>query len=293
MRVCLATSERLEEPDPDEKPLLRAFREAGHEAESVPWDGEGGEPAGLDRFDAVCLRATWNYAKHLDAFLEWVGGASRATTLLNPERVVRWNIHKTYLRDLQSRGAAIVPTAFVERNGSADVAAVARDRGWDSVIVKPTVGAASLLVKQFGEDELDKAQEYLDKHVRERDMMIQRYLPSVEREESAEMSVVMIGGEISHGVRKKPRYDDEDESVERTEPGAEERRFAERTVAAAREAMGGVEMVCARVDVMRGEDGEILLGELELVEPSLWFDVREGSAARYVRAVERLAAKRG
>jgi O-ureido-D-serine cyclo-ligase len=46
----------------------------------------------------------------------------------------------------------------------------------------------------------------------------------------------------------------------------------------------------ARVDLLQGADGQPVVLELELVEPSLFFDQGPGSARRFVDAlVERLA----
>jgi hypothetical protein len=49
---------------------------------------------------------------------------------------------------------------------------------------------------------------------------------------------------------------------------------------------GGLgEPLCARVDLVDGEDGEPRLMELELVEPNLLLSLRTGSVARVAEAV--------
>lgn len=293
MRIGLANCETLPEPDFDEAPLLAALHEAGHRAEPVAWDGPAGSVGALAGFDAVCLRATWNYAHRAERFVAWVEAASAVTRVLNPAPVVRWNVEKTYLRRLESRGVPIVPTVFVEAGASVDVGAVAAARDWDGVVIKPTVGAGSVLAERFGlgraeGDGAGAAQAFLDTHAPARGMMVQRYMPSVEAGETGELAIVTIGGEVSHGVRKRPRFATEDERVEASLPTAEERAFAGTVLNAAGAELGGAALLYARVDVMRGDDGEILLSELELIEPSLYFGLCEGSAAGFVRALERV-----
>jgi len=295
MRIGLATCAVLPEPDLDEAPLLAALRAAGHEAASVAWDGPDGAPESLAAYDAVCLRATWNYAHDVERFVAWAERASRVTRVLNPAPVVRWNVEKTYLRRLAARGVAIVPTVFVAAGASVDVAAVLGARAWDRVVIKPTVGAGSMLAERFAVGDgvaggLAAAQAFLDKHVASRGMMIQRYMPSVESADAGELAVVTIGGEVSHGVRKMARFAADDERVDASSPTADEAAFAESVLRAAGEELDGASPLYARVDVMRGEGGEILLSELELVEPSLYFGLGEGSAARFVRALERVMA---
>ena len=53
MRIALLTCDPLPEPDPDETPLLEAFRERGHDAESVVWDDPA---ASFSGFDALIRR---------------------------------------------------------------------------------------------------------------------------------------------------------------------------------------------------------------------------------------------
>jgi len=291
MRIGLANCVVLPEPDTDEAPLLAALRGAGHRAEPVAWDGPTGSVRALAGFDAVCLRATWNYAHQAERFVEWVEAASQVTRVLNPAPVVRWNVEKSYLRRLEARGVPIVPTVFVEAGATADVSGVVGERGWESVVIKPTVGAGSVLAERFETGRaggVAEAQTFLDTHAPARGMMIQRYMPSVEAGETGELAIVTIGGEVSHGVRKRPRFASEDERVEGASPTGAERAFAGRVLQAAGEELGGAALLYARVDVMRGDDGEILLSELELIEPSLYFGLCEGAAAGFVRALERV-----
>lgn len=285
MNIALVNCAVLPEPDHDEAPLLEAFRAAGHTAATIAWDDPASDPGG---YDACVLRATWNYHRRPDAFREWVRAAAGRTRLVNPGETVLWNMHKRYLRELESRRIPIVPTAWADRGSATDLRAVCAERGWTKIVVKPAVSAGSRDTRVFEiPSGLDAAQAFLDASAAREDIMVQRYMPAVER--GGEIALVCVDGAVSHGVRKGPRFAGEAERVEPHDPvGEPERRFAEAVLSVC-----PVPAVYARVDVMLGDAGEIMLSELELIEPSLFFATAPGSAEWFVRAVERSLSPAG
>jgi glutathione synthase/RimK-type ligase-like ATP-grasp enzyme len=254
--VALATCLEIPEPDLDEALLVRALGEVGVDARVVPWDGD---PAGFDGADRVILRSTWNYYLSVERFLCFI--EDHRERLDNPAHVLRWNAHKGYLLDLEAEGIPVVPTAFVSRGEESDLERLAAERGWGDVVVKPAVSAASHSTRRFQAPREGRA--FLKELARRVDVMVQPYLPSVD--DHGERSIVAIDGAVTHAVRKSPRLSGQEESVARAEIAPEERRFAERVLA-----RFPAPLLYARVDVMRGPGGEILLSELEVIEPSLF-----------------------
>lgn len=277
MRIAFATCRRLPEPDHDEAPLLRAAAAAGHVAELVAWDDPAADVAG---FDLLLLRSTWNYHERPDAFAAWLERAAARTRLCNPAPVVRWNMHKGYLRDLERAGVPIVPTEFVAAGSRASVAAIAAARGWTGVVVKPAISAASAHTQRHGAADLVAADAFLAGHLAVRDMMIQPYLASVET--TGETNIVCIDGEPTHAVRKATRFAGGHEQVDALPLTAGMRQFALRVLAAAPRGAA-----YARVDVMYGDDGRTLLSELELIEPSLHVRFCPEAAGRLIAAATR------
>src|SRR5262245_33169938 len=136
----IATCRPLPEPDADEEPLLQALARRGVHARMAAWR-DGNED--WDARVPTVVRSTWDYLHHLDEFLAWVERAAAAAPFWNPPAIVRANVHKFYLRELEAAGHAIVPTAFLERGTPTSLAEVLRARGWQDVVVKPAVSAAS------------------------------------------------------------------------------------------------------------------------------------------------------
>jgi hypothetical protein len=216
------------------------------------------------------LRSTWNYYERVDAFLAWV---DRVEHVLNPAAVVRDNVRKTYLRDLEARGIAIVPTAWDVK----DVRAL-RSLGWDTIVIKPVVSAGSFSTRRFTRAEDDAAQSFLDAAGRE--MMIQPWMPAVDT--SGERSIVWIDGAVSHAIRKNPRFANEHESVTAVDIAADERAFAERVIGEIHSK--NPDLLYARIDMIR-DGASLRLMELELVEPSLFLLQHPPALARFAGAI--------
>jgi len=279
MDIALATCRSLPEPDHDAAPLEAALRAAGIEAGWLAWDDPG---ADWSRARLTVLRATWNYPDHPERFLAWAERVARVSRLCNPLPLVRFNLHKRYLLALEGRGVPIAPTALVARGSATTLHAVRSERGWDDVVVKPAVSAASFRTARVGPSDLDAGEAHLRALVTERDVLVQRYLPSVE--DYGERALVWIDGELTHAVRKSRRFAGESESVSADAVAVThaEAKLARRVIAA----IDGTPLY-ARIDVAPGLDGPPVLMELELIEPSLFFPKSPAALTRFVAALGR------
>lgn len=282
MRIAIATCLTLPEPDPDEPALLAALAAAGHEATAIAWDDGA---AAFEGVDACIIRSTWNYYRKAEAFAAWIDSVGARRMLFNPPRVVRWNMHKGYLRELERGGAPIVPTEFVPRGETLDLARRMSERGWPTVVVKPCVSAGSFRTHRFTSQQVAEAQQTLDSLSAERDAMIQPFLPAVET--SGERSLIWIDGEFTHAIHKHPRFAGQEERVELAS-------FDESLQAAGRRVIDAVrsvgvfptsDLLYGRVDLMPGREGEWLLSELEVIEPSLFFLEFPPALDRFVHAI--------
>jgi hypothetical protein len=273
MQVKIATTQRLPEPDEDEDLLLDALRARGLEPRMAAWD----DPA--ERWDEpipTVIRSTWGYYRHFEAFMAWVERAERAGPLWNPLSIVRGNVHKSYLAELERAGHAVVPTVFLERGARVNLTALAHERGWREVVVKPTVSGGSFGTLRVKIDDPARGEAHLQALLGEREVMVQRYVESVD--DYGERALVWIDGEFTHAVRKSPRFFGQDEHVSAALPiAADELALGTRVLAPFVR-----DLLYARVDVARDERGVPMIMELELVEPSLFL-------LQFPRALERLA----
>lgn len=292
MRIALATCQNLPSWEIDDRPLHAALRGRGVDLEIVAWDDPA---AAWASFDAALIRTTWDYTERRDDFVAWAARVAACTRLFNPAEVVAWNTHKSYLRELEGAGARLAPTIWIDRGASIDVAAAMRERGWSRGFLKPQVGATARETLRFvaDDDGLTRAQAHLDRLLVAEDMILQPYLARVEVE--GEVSHVFLGGRFSHAVQKIPVAGDyrvQDDWGASDRPASADAAWIQASAAIVdAAARGGEPLLYARADYLRDDDGDWVLGELEVVEPSLFFRHAPGAADHLADAL--LARIRG
>ena len=243
------------------------LREAGFAVEGRCWSSADD----LAKFDLVLPLTAWGYHSALDAWRERLAAWQRqGVKLQNPASVLLWNADKAYLGRLGERGAAVVPTLFVDRITAAAMAEAAQRFGAERLVAKPQVSAGAWqTIRWSAGDALDSGPSGA--------AMIQPYLPSIERD--GEVSLIWFRGRFSHAIRKVPQPGDfrvqpeYDGIITRHQPAADELAACEAILAAVAE-----ELLYARIDLVRGAGGEPLLIEIELIEPDLYlgYDPHEG-----------------
>lgn len=240
-----------------------------------------------DSWDAVYLAATWDYPNDPATFLQILETIDRSSAILvNDLELVRWNIPKTYLRDLENRGAAIVPSRWYESIDDCRLAADFDAFAADKIIVKPVIGANAndtfLLEAPIAADTM----ELLVETFAERPFIVQPFVANVQTD--GEYSLFYIGGSYSHAIRKVPKSNDfrvQEEhgaDIRPTTPDSLLRATADRVAALVEPAP-----LYARCDFVRGSGGEFLVMELELIEPSLYLRMDAGAALRFATAFDR------
>jgi glutathione synthase/RimK-type ligase-like ATP-grasp enzyme len=263
--------------------LVSALEQRGARVHAPRWNDP---EVDWSRFDLAVVRTTWDYPDDRDAFVAWAAEAGEVTALWNPADVLRWNTHKSYLLELEDRGAPVVPTAWLAQGDRVDLAELLASRGWSRAVVKPAVGAGSVGLVRVEPQALEEGQRALDALLADGDAMVQPYLSSIET--AGELSVIVLDGEVSHAVRKVPQAGDfriQEEfggQAHAVPVDRETRQLAAWAVEAA-----GAQLLYARVDLLEDEVGSPQLAELEATEPDLFFDAVPEAAGRFADAILR------
>ena len=280
-RVALVTCREEANLAADDRLLPPELARRGISASAQLWDDPNVD---WTSFDAVVLRSTWDYHLRPEEFARWIAAReSEGVPLWNPPALVRWNSHKFYLRDLEEKGVAIVPTRFLPAGTAPDLGELLGREGWERAVVKPAVSATAFrthLVDRASAGS-DPARELLA----EADALFQEYQPEIES--GGEWSFVFLGGEFSHAVRKRPAPGDfrvQEQFGGRAEPETPPADLARQ----AARALAPVDSpwLYARVDAVETAGG-LKLMELELVEPSLFLSAESGAAARFADEIEK------
>lgn len=256
----------------------------GWRVSSVPWRSPAVD---WDRYTAVYIGTPWDYPEDVPRFLDVLERIDRsAAVLVNSMSLVRWNIAKTYLRDLGTRGAAVVPSLWPERLEAGQLAGFFEHFASDRLILKPVISTNATDTFLIDRESCAEAELALLPVFADRPLVVQPFLAGVREE--GEYSLFFFGGDCSHAVRKVPKAGDfrvQEEHGAAIVPATPDRALAD----AARRVMRLVEPapVYARCDFVRGSDGGYLLMELELIEPSMYLRTREGAAEAFADAFDR------
>jgi glutathione synthase/RimK-type ligase-like ATP-grasp enzyme len=277
----LVTCASVPDLDPDDRTVLSHLEQRGINTSIGVWS----DPSVDWSRPALCLlRSTWDYHVQYARFMRWLERDVPASALRNDPAQVRWSSDKGYLAKLSSSGIPIVPTSFVKRGSMFDLQSLAASRGWTSVVIKPSRGAAGCGVLHVGGsgDTFERGQEHVDQRIETTGLLVQPYLNSVRR--YGERALVFFHNNFSHAVIKKP-FDtllavSADRSM-RVTPTAEEISVAN---AALRVVPG--RPLYARVDLLRGNAGEVLVNEVELIEPALYLRMDENAPGAFADAIE-------
>lgn len=273
MRIAVVTSSNAAEMSVDDPILIAALERAGHEVLHWCWDDSEVDWSSLD---VALIRSTWDYFTRMDEFVPWLSATRSKVRFINDISILLWNLDKRYLVGLADAGAPVLPTTIANVDGlKPAVEAVWATEA--SAIIKPVVSGGSwgLHHIQPGESiQVDPSQG---------PWLVQPFVPSIE--EVGELSVILLGGEVSHGIRKVPKAGDirvqrEHGGRETVEVPSEE---ACQVAHAVLQACPGTPMY-ARIDMVE-RAGKLELMEAELIEPELFFALVPDAADRLAAVI--------
>jgi glutathione synthase/RimK-type ligase-like ATP-grasp enzyme len=216
------------------------------------------------------FRTIWDYFHRFDEFSKWLEETKHKTKMINPYAQIKWNVDKHYLGDLEQKGINIVKSHFIEKGDSKNLADWHQELGWSETVLKPCVSGGGRHTYRLNPDNYAEHEAVFKELIQDEAMMLQPFMKNVPTK--GEVSHIVIGGQYSHSIlkiAKKGDYrvqDDFGGSVHDYTANEQEIKYAE-SVAKACEPLP----YYARVDVIWDDNDELALGEVELIEPELWF----------------------
>ena len=286
-RVALVSSAEAREHDTDLPLITAALGSLGIRSDIIDWDTAA---ADWKQFDAAVVRSPWDYHRRYDEFLVWLDVVSAATRLFNDAGIIRWNTDKTYLAELIDAGVPVIPTTYI---AGAQALVDASDAGVLSadVVVKPTVSAGSNNTERHRSSQVCAAAHVASLIDNGMTAMVQPYQAGIDAH--GESGLLYFNGSYSHAFRKgailatgenvkNGLFAVEDIGERQASPA--ERALGDRVMSFVTQKFGTAPLY-ARVDMVPGQDGQPVLMELELAEPSLFLHTSPGAAGRFAEAV--------
>ena len=277
MRVALITGAEMAKPDPESHLLIHELGILGISSELISWRTS----RDWSLFDLVVIRTPWDYFLHLEEFLSWVEDVEKVTRVLNSSRILRWNSHKKYLKELSSFGVPTVPTLWISKNQQC--ADLIDSIEWPIVVVKPAVSIGAIgALKGHSKD--NHVKQHLEEEVKKGDVMIQPFLESVA--DFGELSLIYFNGVYSHSILKKPQQGDYrvQDAYGGTnalyEPEIEAQKIGDQVLSYLPDFS-----LYARVDLVKYQN-QWLLMELEAIEPELFLPIAPHASVLFAKAIQ-------
>jgi hypothetical protein len=233
-------------------------------------------------FDAAIVGTTWDYWDHQEKFISTLKQISSQTRLYNSAELISWNSHKGYLRELEAKGALLIPTLWLEDITPTSAKVAFDTLGSDDLVFKRQVGAGA-----DGQHRLKSGDAIPDMP---HPMMVQRFMPMIQTE--GEYSFIFIDGDLSHALIKRAKSGDY--RIQSSYGGYEEAIQPNASdIHAAKDILNALNEIplYARVDMIRADDGSLLLMELELIEPYLYPEQGQELGPRFAAAIAKRLGK--
>ena len=287
MKVALVTSNEYPELTTDDRSALPWLSECGIEGVPMLWDAPRDR---WSRFDLIVIRSTWDYQDRAAEFSDWIEWLqSEKLPVMNPATVLRWNMNKVYLRQLEKRGFPIVPTAWFEPTETFDHAEVLRSKGWARAVLKPTISASARRTISASQANLAEANAQAREILKSNTLMVQEFMTEIQTE--GEWSLLFFNKQFSHAAIKRPASGDF--RVQARYGGTTEPATASPgLIRTGQDLLNTVSepLLYARVDgIVR--NGVFYLMELEALEPSLLLNCDPDAPKRFAYAIHKILSK--
>lgn len=161
----------------DDLVLAAALGKRGTTVVPVVWTETAPQSRGCE---LLLLRSCWDYHLKPQEFLSWVSGAHKHVPVINSPEIVRWNMDKRYLSDLQAAGCMVPRTLIVEQGNRADLKKLMDQAGLSEAVIKPTISASAFETYRVGREDAGFYSGKLHALLSRRAMLVQEFVAEIE-----------------------------------------------------------------------------------------------------------------
>ena len=233
------------------------------------------------------FRSTWDYFDKFRDFKRWLEKVKEETTFINSYELVYWNLDKKYLIELNKKGINIPTSEVITKNDNINLESLFKKYDFNEAIIKPTVSGAARETYRINKNNFYEYESKFFELKSKEDLIFQEFLSNITSR--GEISLIFIGKNYTHAVKKIAKegdfrvQDDHGGSVEVYNASKEEILFAQNCLSKC-----PTLPIYSRVDIIYDNESEISLGEMELIEPELWFRNNKVSAKLLANEIKKL-----
>lgn len=269
----------------DDDLVHEPLKKLGWEVQNIPWNKD----IDWNQFDIVVVRSPWDYQKAPKEFFSVLEKINNSKAILqNPLELMRWNINKSYLFDLQDKGVELVPTIKKEKLTESDIEIYFKEFNTYEIIIKPIVGANADDTYRISHDSSATVKESVCKIFENKAHFAQPFMNAIIDE--GEFSLMFFKGKLSHTILKTVNKGDFRVQEEHGGGVVIIENPEEKLINAGINAMKALPEIplYARVDLVRTPQNSFALMELELIEPALYFRFNEQSPEVFAKCIDDL-----
>jgi len=280
MNIALLTCSKLPNLTPADQLLIPQLLRYGITATPEIWDDS---TVNWSSFDYLIFRNTWDYYEKENSFNTWLEQLENlGIKTLNPLEVIQKNKHKFYLRKLDEMGIPIIPTIFIEKTDLLNIEDLMPPH-WEKAVIKPAFSGGSYLTEVFDVLDIQQINEKYHPIAAGKELLLQKFIPQIQT--LGETSFIFFNKKFSHCVNKTPVAGDFRVQIQfggkytLVHPNPALIEQAQQIVNTFQSPL-----LYARVDGII-LNNELLLMEIECIEPDLYFNLSEGSHQRFVHSI--------
>jgi glutathione synthase/RimK-type ligase-like ATP-grasp enzyme len=284
-KICFVTYEKFPDFSSSDRKVAEVILTLDKtiEVDAKPWTSK----IDWKNYDLIILRSCWDYYRKETRFKNWLNQLKKdKCQVFNPPKIVLQNIHKSYLLKFKNLEIKLPKTILVKKGYQISkfetiLKRLKQNNDWKQVVIKPAVSASGAGVSLIRKNKLRTDLNSVNKLLQTKDILIQEFLPEVP--DVGEYSLIFINNNFSHsilktvdpskdklGFRNNSKYGGKYSPI----------KVSNSVIRQAKKILESVDgsVLYARVDgVIRGN--QFILLELELTEPSLYFDIVPEKAA--------------
>ena len=260
--------------------IVNPLEEMGWICDQVPWDTN--KLIDWDQYDSVIIRSTWNYQENFLKFINVLKEISSSSAdLQNPIDIVEWNLNKQYLKDFENKNIKIVPSQWFNNFIPKEIIQSFLNFNSKKIIIKPCISANADFTYILEEKTALSKLKTLKKDFIDKEFIIQPFIQDIKNE--GEYSLIYFGNTLSHVLLKTPKVGDFRVQEEHGGTLKSIINPEQALIRFGKNVINKLPRAClySRVDIVRNKN-EFLLMEVELIEPSLYFNMDSKSPKKFV-----------
>lgn len=266
----------------DDELAIPFLNNLGFNVDTISWRQKND----WDKYEMAILRTTWDYQNDPGYFLSVLNEINSSSAILqNDFELIKWNINKKYLKDLEGKNIDIVPTIWKEKFDDACLEDFFSYFNTEELIIKPVISANADNTFRIKKNEINNYNKELHKIFKKVPFMIQPFMKNIIDE--GEYSLFYFGNDYSHAILKKPKP--KDFRVQEEHGGIiTSIKPEKKLINIGRNIITLLSSVplYSRIDLVRNSNNNFELMEVELIEPALYFRTDALSPKRFASAIK-------